>query len=289
LKNYNNYILEIYKHYLSDTCNAISEEEYLEIFEKCCIGVNIEDDAPIYRYIENINDDFTLVDPRKVTRVSANTKNYYTLLIDNDPIWEKYPKRKHGIVSSLHNSYFGNDFRVIPLTKYDDILKKYNIKPFSEPKWGVCPTTDIWMSIDKSIKIMISELSIKDDILMTSDDLNYSLSNIATNFDENLSQNDFNELKDQLIYISNEYYKLSDDEITLLDLSKFDKIILDFMKKRNMNLFEVFQFIYDPEINGFEINTYNELILKVEQHEIWTDTPVLYLMTLYGRNYWIYS
>jgi hypothetical protein len=264
---------------LSDTCNAISEKEYLEIFEKCCIGVNLENDAPIYRYVEDITDDFTLVDPRKVARVSANTWNYYTLLIDNDPAWEKYPRRKHGIISSLHNSYFGNDFRVIPLTKYDDILKKYNIKPFSNPKWGVCPTTDIWRSIDKSIKIMLSELSIKDDISITSDDLNYSLSNIASFFDEELSQNDFNEFKDQLIYISNEYYNLSDDEFLkeIDDLNEYDKIILNFMKKRNMNLFEVFQFIYDPEINGFEVNTYNELILKVENHEIWTDTPVLYL------------
>jgi hypothetical protein len=274
MKNYNNYILE---HYLSDTCKAISEEECAEIFEKCCIGVNIEDDAPIYRYIEDINDDFTLVDPRRVARFSANTANYYTLLLDNDPAWEDFPRRKHGVISSLHHSYFGDDFRVIPLTKYDDILKKYNIKPFSNPKWGVCPTVDIWSSIVKSIKIMISELSIKGDISMNSDDVNYSLSSIASNFDEELSQNDFNELKEQLIYISNEYYRLSDDEIKLLELTKYDEIILNFMKKRNMNLFEVFQFIYDPEINGFEINTYNDLILKVNHHEIWTDTPVLYL------------
>jgi hypothetical protein len=261
---------------------AISEDDFNEIFDQCCIGIDLKNDTPIYRYVEDIEDKFTLVDPRRVERKSANTLNYYTLFIDNDPVWKDFPRRKFGVVSALNNSYFGNDFRVIPLNKYDDILKKYNIKPFINPKWGICPTFDIWSSIKKNYETIDKEYD------MNADDILMFFYNIANTYDVELSQSDYNLFKKQLIDLSDIYNKYKSKLYGNYDNGNNDSIqpILNFMEKQNMNFFDLFQYIFDPKLNEFEIKSYEELKNMTGNNEIWTATPVIYLNMKHGEMFW---
>lgn len=41
-------------------------------------------------------------------RKSANTYNYYTLLIDNDPAWSAYPPRSASVIASTNHDYARN-------------------------------------------------------------------------------------------------------------------------------------------------------------------------------------
>ena len=88
--------------------------------------------SPIYRGLRNNISLYAFVEPEKYTRVSANTENYYTLMIDNSPNWEGYPKRSKSIICSSSKSGasgYGNVYRVIPK---------------NGAKIGVCSSDDFW-------------------------------------------------------------------------------------------------------------------------------------------------
>lgn len=75
-----------------------------------------------------------IIDPKKGTRKSANTPNYYTWIIDNDKRWKDYPKRSKSIIcttSKRKSGVYGN---------------KYIVFPYDGSKIGVCPEDDIWDS-----------------------------------------------------------------------------------------------------------------------------------------------
>jgi hypothetical protein len=88
--------------------------------------------ARIFRGITGANEETTLIDPAQFTRVSRNTSNTYTLIIDNSPAWKEYPKRSKSIICT---------------TDYDvaaDYGNPYLVLPYDGSKIGVCPTSDIW-------------------------------------------------------------------------------------------------------------------------------------------------
>jgi len=63
------------------------------------------DDKPIYRGIHNTEtirlSDVMLYNPKAIDRISANTKNYYTLLFDNSPYRNGYPKRSKSLMFNI--------------------------------------------------------------------------------------------------------------------------------------------------------------------------------------------
>lgn len=76
-------------------------------------------------------------------RKSANTKNYYTLWLNNDDDWKRFPKR-NVICSSTY--------------KYSLMYgKPYVILPKNDTVIGVCPEPDFWQSFD--IYYMPSDLN----------------------------------------------------------------------------------------------------------------------------------
>jgi hypothetical protein len=81
--------------------------------------VNVKKKSPYY-----------FVDSKKYeTRMSLNTLNYYTLIINNDPSWKKFPKRN-----------------IIAKTRDDFYRLRYLILPYDNVKIGVCSDRDIWFS-----------------------------------------------------------------------------------------------------------------------------------------------
>jgi hypothetical protein len=82
-----------------------------------------------------------LVDPSASQRKSANTENYYTLLIDNLPSWQNYPKRSKSLICSTSR-------HVAELFSQDNDKNGgvYIVLPFNGAKIGICPQRDIWLT-----------------------------------------------------------------------------------------------------------------------------------------------
>jgi len=89
----------------------------------------------IYRGIKTFGPIYGYIDSDKgVPRVSANTSNFMTLLMDNLPSWNGWPKRSKSIICATSTGISGNygtNYTVIP---YDDALI------------GVCSDDDLWNS-----------------------------------------------------------------------------------------------------------------------------------------------
>lgn len=252
----------------------ISDSEYTEIFNKCCKGVDLDKDIPIYRSLnELLTSDYYLIDPRKYERSSSNTNNYYTLIIDNENEWNDFPKRKHGVISSLNESYMGNEFRVIPLQVWDKILIKYGVEKFETPKWGICPSEDIWNSF-VYFKWSNNKYG---DFSTDADGFNNMIDDICDILHINTRFENFE------VFQSN-MKQCTFDMVNSLDVSKiyfkkqYEEIINFMIEKNISNLYDLIKYVYTPE--GFEVMTYQEIQKKCnrkQQNEVWTDTPVLYL------------
>jgi len=70
-------------------------------------------------------------------RTSANTENYYTLVVDHDPAWSDYPPRSSSIIAStrLHVARgYGTPYVVLP--EHD-------------PQIGICSRSDYWVSFPR--------------------------------------------------------------------------------------------------------------------------------------------
>lgn len=79
---------------------------------------------------------------KMIDRLSRNTENYYTHIINNDPSWSKYPRRQ--VIGALR------------LTDHGFGGTRYKIFPFDSTKVGVAPTDDIWDSFPELRKAGIN-------------------------------------------------------------------------------------------------------------------------------------
>lgn len=90
----------------------------------------------IWRGVSNTPANWYLADSSNAPpRKSANTLNYYTLIIDNSPRWSKFPKRSQSFVCSTSKATAG---------AYGTAL--FAVFPFNGTPIGICPRNDIWDS-----------------------------------------------------------------------------------------------------------------------------------------------
>lgn len=105
-------------------------EKFLK--EKCSIAYNLK--TSIYRGIPS---DGTILfgDSSEHIRKSANTKNYYTLLIDYLlPAWKDYPKRSRSFICTNN------------IDKTMSYGTTYQVYPIGNPLVAICSHRDIWDS-----------------------------------------------------------------------------------------------------------------------------------------------
>lgn len=87
----------------------------------------LQKNKPFYRGEKGMAKDlakagFLTVDPSKTERASQNTSNYYTVLLDNNPLMKGFPKRSRSFIGttdrwnadSYSSSYSGARFVMIP-------------------------------------------------------------------------------------------------------------------------------------------------------------------------------
>jgi hypothetical protein len=253
------------KQYLKESrSDSIEKFEAIDYIKKNCKKAldRVKKGDIIYRGMRQDSDNtYLFIDPTKGNpRVSANTSNHTTLIIDNSPKWKSYPKRSRSIICSTDKAYthgFGN--------------MTYIVFPYDSCTYGVCPTTDIWGSfmkttkayidqfnerLDFTIKMSIDEKSIVTDkswdslksfLKISSDSINLEFNRIR-NMDSGIQSDDAIRK-----YISGITF---DGVIKLYLINAFDK-------KEKVDMLQFVIDIIDPVKNNFS-NKYKNI-----QSEVW--------------------
>lgn len=99
---------------------------------KCPEALRTMKTEPLWRGSNSNTTDILTLDPSVGARVSQNTTNYYTLLMDNSPYMRGWPKRRHSFVCSTSAKDAGN------------YGTTYAIFPCGNAKIAICPGMDLW-------------------------------------------------------------------------------------------------------------------------------------------------
>lgn len=194
-----------------------------------------------------------LGDGNNMNRKSANTQNFYTLILDNSPEWKDYPKRSKSFICSLSKnnaSGYGVPFVAIPLEN----------QPI-----GVCPEEDFWFSFGSP-----SPNTINGDI----DYLNHTCRIIDSSCPKLTKNNTYDEFKTIISRM---------DEIVIKNLETFMKDSNDYRALNSLgyfnkpNLLELLMNHYDPTEHDFiVVDNYKSLDESFE-NEVWFSGKVLFI------------
>jgi hypothetical protein len=123
---------------MENQARNIDSVEAKQLIQDHC-QIIIKNNYYIYRGIPN-NSKYlfgnAVFDP---PRKSANTFNFTTLIIDNSPLWAKYPKRSKSYICSTDK---------LCAETYGTL---YRVYPFDGANIGICPTRDIWWSFRSTL------------------------------------------------------------------------------------------------------------------------------------------
>lgn len=100
----------------------------------------LHEDRPLHRGEKNLSAKvdkagFISVDTSATVRKSQNTTNYYTVIIDNNPLMKDFPKRSRSFIASTSSGTAGG---------FAWSGKVYKMVPFDGVKIGVCSQFDMW-------------------------------------------------------------------------------------------------------------------------------------------------
>ena len=232
------YLLE----YKERRTKSISKDDAIDMVSKNCMNAFNKSlsSFKICRDIGTNSLSYGFVDPTKgEPRKSANTENYYTLIIDNSKRWKSYPKRSRSIICS----------NMAPSSETHIVL------PFDNSKIGICPTSDMWWSFEKSFN----------NILLN--DVNMYLNILFHEFDIKVKSDcSFTDLKS--------YLNTVDETINSQGFFSKSRIVnfIKFMDKyigSKMSMFEFIDTKMDPIKNNFKVVKVGDSILG--EKEVWTD------------------
>ena len=120
------------------------EDDILTIMKTHCSESMwmLKNNTPFYRGDKGVrfkNADAFTVDTSATLRKSQNTSNYYTVLLDNNPVNKDYPKRSRSFICSTSAVTAG----------YFDDYNYFVVVPFNDAKIGYVGREDFWdLSID---------------------------------------------------------------------------------------------------------------------------------------------
>jgi len=168
-----------FKQYLSEGRSVdIDKDTVIKLIKNNCMknyNFFLKKKQWLFRGIERKSSAYLMTDSNKgIPRVSANTRNYVTLLMDNLPSWKKYPKRSRSIIcstSEVTSKSYGTLYIVIP---YDNT----NI--------GIAPDDDIWFSFKEFVV----------------NDFNAFLAGVFIKYQLKVRETSFDDLKNALIQLN---------------------------------------------------------------------------------------
>lgn len=232
---------------------SIPYDKAIEDIRKRCSNALgfLKKGAVIYRGIGDAgNTPFLFIDPKKHVRISANTTNIYTALIDGTPSWKNYPKRSQSIICATEKynaESYGGLYTVLPVNGY---------------RIGVCPKDDMWRSFIKTIGVSAYELNNEFE----------DLSNRMNTGGLHLRFDDITYKK--LVGICKAMDSLYTDEY---------KDYYSWMSRYNGNFLELLVNLFDPVKNNFSVIKTIGSIPKSDR-ELWTDSECYMVKTAYIEN-----
>lgn len=235
----------------------ISRDEALDFMRAHCSEALSKDDPVIFRGVANHTEkpEYHLSKPSNFTRQSKNTSNYYTLIIDNDPAWAKYPKRSKSLIcTNRQNVNYTEGFGTAGI-----------VIPVNGAKIGQCPEFDFWESFNELGEFGISNMA----------NFNFLLSKTweGTGFRIPHDVSDYKDMKMALEFGND---SLQDPEEEHSDrLQQVFKTVISGKE----TLTEFVHRILDPKINDFTLTNIKNLNPTDDTaREIWTDADSIILI-----------
>jgi len=199
-------------------------------------------DKNLYRGVRDFKK-FIYIVPKNHVRVSANTNNMYTLVIDNDPKWKKYPKRSESIIcsSSLSGAAgYGNLYQVFPK---------------DGSNYGIVNAEDLWKGFNKTFGPYSLEFFNREVI--------FELADRKLNI---VDARGFKTYKDLVEIFQKMDFLFKDRSMDPMDhvfawpwIAKYDGDFLKLVRQ-----------LLDPTKNGFK-HTKNPQDIPTDDKEVWTD------------------
>ena len=251
-----------FKQYLTEgRSRSIRFDEAINILKtKCSKAIKSHKHSPIFRGVrDRFSDDvISLIKPKDHTRVSANTSNIYTLLIDDMKSWKQYPNRGQSIICTTDREYS----RVYGET--------YVIFPYDGAKIGVTSSIDFWGGFRYGLGT-----GAWGDMDAFNSQLNYMISEqMNIRFDKN-SAKSMKKSFQMFDKVSGE----RNDITSIIDSIYWMK---DYYK--HGSLLKTIENALDPKKNGFKLAKIGDKLIRGV--EVWTDSPsimVKYADTGYDR------
>jgi len=198
-------------------------------------------------------DDARFTDPKKgKPRISRNTTNHYTLIVDNSPKWKRYPPRSQSIICTTRE-------------------KGFYVFAENKSRFGVCPSYDFWPSFEGSG-------------IWDMDGFNVSLTELAhfilTDVPgyEGIWDTSINQIRKTFAMIDEE--KTKDYEGFMKKLGDVDRgrsfmsdssneFLFPYVRKPEIKLNSFIENLLDPNKNGFKVKFAGSRIMG--EKEVWTD------------------
>jgi len=230
-------------------------------------------ESAIYRGIKHKDgrkkpQDVYIIDPSEHNRVSIDTDNTYTLIIDNSEYWKDYPKRSESVICSTNLKYaqsFGEVYRVIPIKE--------------NTLFGKCEEDDIFQCF--------WQLKYIDDSIDNPRDLDNYLK--ATFNIPNYSKTESYEKLQKLLSKENLDFDggyIEGQTSTGMTVKKFDEIVEEYG-----SYLKYLENLMMPSSNGFETFNYSQkdadtwLTKEHSSNEVWTDSKCLLVKESYIKYY----
>ena len=253
----------------------ISEEQALKIAPKFsqAIIAALNENYYLIRYRESGKKvHFYHIDPKKSKepRKSANTSNYYTLIMDNSRKWSKYPKRSQSLICSIDK----NINNIWAAT--------YLVLPKNGAKIGECSGPDLWVSFPNvGASTPMNDWSIGVSFLLSMPE--YTDEEIESKFfrglDYDSSLNEFKEACKRFDYWVKNTTELTIKEIQNALIFRFSDSIW-IRKWKGEPIYKFFDELLDPKKNQFKL--VNIFSLSKYNSEAWTDAESLMILGAYN-------
>lgn len=243
--------MRLYQYITEGRSRQITKEDALELLNTKHSDA-YKSKTHIYRGISGSTLPFLYTNPQVgEPRQSKNTKNYYTLIIDNSSVWRNFPKRSRSLICTTDRDYSYSYGR------------PYNVYPENGAKIGICPYDDIWGSFEE----------FNGKISMPLDDMNDCIAQILDSVGLPPRIVTYGSLVRCFEIIDDEKYS-SPDKVKKSPYNRYPSRFNDLYNaylESNKPFLKFMEDVLDPKRNKFDIAKIGDNL--PEHREIWTDSP----------------
>lgn len=212
---------------------------------------------------------FWLVDPKKSSepRKSANTFNYYTLIMDNETSWSRFPKRSLSLICLTDGYDYGrNEFIIFPKDNWR--IGNTNERDF----WGVSDRIDSRIATMDDWARMV-------DIL-----LNWNRGSSRNHYDKNLQmfQKRCAEFDEDVSDMSKHEVLSFIAETLNTEGYSYRDMNYAFAEEYDGDLYKMFKEQITPQRLGCTLEKVGQNLPR--ETEVWTDSPCIMVLSLWWKN-----